>query len=150
MTDFAAAPVQPIVSGLVTLAAGVWSFSGKGCLPAVGHTGAGIFLLGFDPGLPGNAGAVQPLPVQVRGFPPDPTADPDVRSIVMVRGPFPSGIFNIAVRYITSPFAGVGAPVVQVLFANAGNVLTDPPAGGFDLIVWKGLGGDRAGPQLNG
>lgn len=148
MPDFAAAPLQPIVSGLVTFAAGAWGFSGKGCLPIVGHVGAGIFLLGLDQGLIGNAGAVQGLPVQVPGFPADLTPDPDVRSVVMVRGPFPTGIFNIAVRYITSPFAGVGAPAVQVLFANAGNVLTDPPVGGFDLIVWKGLGGDRAGPQL--
>jgi hypothetical protein len=86
--------------------------------------------------------------VQVRVFPPDGTPDPDVRSVVNVRGPFPTGIFNIAVRYVASPTLGVGAPLVQVLLANAGNVLVDPPVTGFTLIVWKGLGGDRAGPQL--
>jgi hypothetical protein len=84
----------------------------------------------------------------VGGFPPDPTLDPDVRSVVIVRGPFPSGIFNISVRYVASATVGVGAPVMGVMLANAGNVLTDPPATGFDVIVWKGLGGDRAGPQL--
>lgn len=148
MPDSAAAPLQPIVSGLVTFAGGAWSFSGKGCLPTVVHVGAGDFQLTLDAGLIGNAGAVQPLPVQVLGFPPDTTLDPDVRSVVTVRGPFPSGIFNIAVRYITSFTPGVGAVVIEVLFANVANVFTDPPAGGFDLVVWKGLGGDRAGPQL--
>lgn len=149
MADYSAAPVQPIVAGLVSFAAGVWSFSGKGCQAFVGHA-AGNFLLLLDPGLIGNAGAVQALPVQVPGFPPDATPNPDVRSIVTVRGPFPSGIFNIAVRYTTDPAAGVGAIAIQVLLANAANVLTDPPVGGFDILVWKGLGGDRAGPQLIG
>jgi hypothetical protein len=51
MPDFAAAPLQPIVSGLVTFAGGAWSFSGKGCFPQVAHPGAGIFDLGLDPGL---------------------------------------------------------------------------------------------------
>jgi len=148
MPDFAAAPLQPIVSGLVTFVAGAWSFDGKGCKPAVGHPGAGIFVLTLDSGLIGNAGAVQALPVPVPSFPVDPTPDPDVRAVVTVRGPFPTGIFNKSVRYVTSPFPGVGAPFVEILLADVANVLADPPASGFDIIVQKGLGGDRAGPQL--
>jgi hypothetical protein len=145
---FDASPIQPILAGLVTFTGGVWVFSGKGVGPVgVGHIGAGIFALPFDAGLIGNAGAVQPIPVQVPGFPADPTPDPDVRSVVTLRGPFPTGIFNIATRYVFAS-AAVGAVSVEVVFANASNVLTDPPAGGFDIIVWKGLGGDRAGPQL--
>lgn len=147
MGSASAAPLQPLVAGLVTFAGGVWGFSGKGCLPIVGHPAAGAFLLAFDPGELGLTGAVQAITVPVRGFPPDPTLDPDVRSIVTVRGPFPSLIFNISARYIAGA-PGVGAPVMSVMLASNANVLIDPPATGFDVIVWKGLGGDRAGPQL--
>jgi hypothetical protein len=148
MADYAAAPIQPIVEGFVTLnGAAPASFDGKGCEPLVVHPGPGVFELVLDAGLIGNSGAVQAIPVQVSGFPPDFTPDPCVQTIVNIFG-FPNGIYNIAVRYIASIVPNQGALVVQVIMANVGNVLTDPIATGFNIIVWKGLGGDRAGPQV--
>jgi len=139
-----AAPLQPLVAGLVTFVGGAWGFSGKGCIAPVVHAGAGIFDLGIDFGIYGTT--LDAVVVPVAGFPPDPTLDPNARSIITVRGPFPTGIFNIAVRYLVNPAVGIVA--VQVLLANVANALTDPPVTGFDVVVFKGLGGDRAGPQL--
>jgi len=139
-----ASPLQPLAAGLVTFAGGVWSFSGKGFIIPVVHAAAGVFDLGIDFGILGTT--LDAVPVPVTGFPLDPTPDPNARSIITVRGPFPTVVFNIAVRYLVTPAIGIVA--LQVLLANAANALVDPPATGFDVFLFKGLGGDRAGPQL--
>ena len=83
MPDFAAAPIQPIVEGLVTFPAGpggAVKFDGKGVSAIIrdGATGGqGGYILVLDQGLPGNAGAV---PFGPSPFPNAP--DPDVRSMV--------------------------------------------------------------------
>jgi hypothetical protein len=142
--DFAAAPIQPIVEGIVTYPGGLGTapiFDGKGVSaivrdPATG--GLGGFILTLDAGLPGNAGAVP--------FGPSPPLlpDPDVRTLVVPLGiavvPPLSGIASIGVSYIPSALAGVGAPQIEVVFTNAVFVPHDPK-GGFLIVVWRGLGG---------
>src|SRR5271154_2294850 len=100
-----ASPLQPLAAGLVTFAGGVWSFSGKGFIAPVVHAAAGVFDLGIDFGTLGTT--LDAVAVPVAGFPPDPTLDPNARSISSGRGPFPTGVFNIAVRYLVNPAVGI-------------------------------------------
>lgn len=147
MTDYAAAPIQPIVEGLVTFPGGAGTqpfFDGKGVSSIVRGTAPfGDYILTLDVGLPGNAGAVPfagapPL----LPFPP-PAPDPDVRTLVIPLGvgvPPLSGIASIGVSYIPSALPGVGAPQVEVVLTNAAFIPNDPQAG-FQIIVWRGIGG---------
>ncbi|HYB24720.1 MAG TPA: hypothetical protein VED41_13040 [Solirubrobacteraceae bacterium] len=143
--DNAAAPIQPIVEGLVTYPGGPGTtpqFDGKGVSAIVRDpaalNGKGAFILTLDVGLPGNAGAVP--------FGPSPPLlpDPDVRTLVLPIGgtgiPPLSGIASIGVSYIPSAQTGVGAPQIEAVFTNAAFV-TEDPKGGFQIIVWRGLGG---------
>jgi hypothetical protein len=149
MPDYAAAPIQPIVEGLVTFPGGVGTqpfFDGKGVSsivrdPATG--GQGGYILTLDVGLPGNAGAVpfaaSPLEPPLPVFAPD----PDVRTLVIPLGvgiPPLSGIASIGVSYISSALTGVGAPQIEVVLTNAVFIPHDPK-GGFQIIVWIGIGG---------
>ncbi len=154
MPDYAAAPIQPIVEGLVTFPGGVGTqpfFDGKGVVsivrdPATGGQGGYIFTL--DVGLPGNAGAVpfgqSPLQPPLPPFPPD----PDVRTMITplsFGGPPPlSNIVFIGVSYIPSALTGVGAPQIEVVLENPGAIPTDP-VNGFQIIVWRGIGGGPVG-----
>jgi hypothetical protein len=141
MTDYAAAPIQPIVEGFVTFPGGVGTqpfFDGKGVSSIVRGTAAfGDYILTLDVGLPGNAGAVP--------FGPSPplAPDPDVRTLIIPLGigvPPLSGIASIGVSYIPSALPGVGAPQIEVVLANAA-FITHDPQNGFQIIVWRGIGG---------
>lgn len=149
MTDYAAAPIQPIVEGIVTLSGGVPFFDGKG-VSAIVRGGAlfGDFILTLDVGLPGNAGAVPFAPPHFAPPIPAPFApDPDVRTLVTPFGignPPISGVASIGVSYIPSASPGVGAPQIEIVMTSAAGNPTDP-AGGFMIVVWRGIGG---GPVL--
>lgn len=152
MTDYAAAPIQPIVEGIVTYPGGAGTqpfFDGKGVSAIVrGVAPVGDFILTLDVGLPGNAGAVPFAPPHFAPPIPAPFApDPDVRTLVTpfgVGNPPTSGVATIGVSYIPSASPGVGAPQIEVVMTNAGFVPHDPP-GGFMIVVWRGIGG---GPVL--
>lgn len=143
MTDFAAAPVQPIVEGIVTFPGGVGTtpvFTGKG-ISSIIRDGSvqGSYILFFDVGLPGNAGAVPALPELPFVAPPD----PDVRTLITpfgVGAPPLSNIATIAVSYIASLIPGVGAPAVNVVLTNLAFLPRDP-VNGFLIVVWRGIGG---------
>jgi hypothetical protein len=142
MTDYAAAPIQPIVEGFVTFPAGLGTapfFDGKGVSAIVRGPGFpfGVYILTLDVGLPGNAGAVP--------FGPSPplAPDPDVRTLVLPLGigvPPLSGIASIGVSYLSSAAPGVGAPQIEVVLTNAAFIPEDPQAG-FEIVVWRGIGG---------
>jgi hypothetical protein len=150
MTDYAVTPVQPIVQGLVTIPSGVAGgpvlFKGKGALPTVTRdplSPFGAFTLTLDTGLPGNAGALQPLPDQPGVTSP---SVPDARALITIRGnptlaPPGTTITQQAVSYIPSPTPGVGINQIEVVLSIAG-VGVDPvlpAATGFEIIVWKGV-----------
>ncbi len=105
MTDYAAAAVQPIVQGLITVSAlgGVVTFTGRGArlIPSaqpspngVGRDNThpqGVFVLTLDVGLPGNAGAVEPFPNNA--IPPTlAPAAPLPRTLVTPRAPTVAGV----------------------------------------------------------
>jgi hypothetical protein len=141
--DYSAAPIQPIAQGLVTFPAGPGAgtpvvFDGHGCLPTVTRdpaspSGEGAYILTLDPGVPGNAGAVDPGVA--------PLSEPEMRCLITPRGvgaPPVSGIAFQSVSYILSPAPGVGADQIEITMQNGAAAFTDP-AGGFELIVWKGI-----------
>lgn len=153
MPDYAAAPVQPLVQGLVTIVPGVpptLVFDGKGIIETgvfrPHYTSAGRYILFFDPGLPGNAGAVEAIPELPLVAP----ADPNVRTSIMPIGvgvPPVSGIFAIGVFYLASLAVGVGVTGINIVMTT-GPVFTpvDPSGGAFEITVWKGLGGGPVPP----
>jgi hypothetical protein len=147
MPDYAAAPIQSIVEGFVTFPGGIPFFDGKGVSAIVRDPvtgGQGGYILTLDVGLPGNAGAVPfaapPLePPVPPAFPPD----PDVRTMITplsFGSPPLSNIVFIGVSYIPSALTGVGAPQIEIVLANPSSVPTDP-VNGFQIIVWRGIGG---------
>lgn len=140
--DYAAAPIQPIVEGLVTFPGGVGTqpvFDGKGILSiSRGGPAFGQYIMLFDPGLPGNAGAIEPFPPPA--FLPDVTPDPNVRTLITPLGvgsPPVSNIATIGVSY-SAGVGGVGSRAVIVVMQNFGGILADP-VNGFVIIVWRGL-----------
>lgn len=167
MTDYAAAAVQPIVQGLITVSglSGTVTFTGRGAklIPSLQPSPAGVgrdnthaqgvFVLTLDVGLPGNAGAVEPFPNNA--VPPTlAPAAPLPRTLVDVRAPFVAGLpvpttltaVSVAYGNFTGP-ASVTPPVdgsltqVMVVVA-AGAVLSDPftpNANGLEVIVWAGV-----------
>lgn len=146
MTDYAAAPIQPIVQGLLTVdpVSHVPTFHGKG-VSAVTRTAVGadiLYTLTLDEGLPGNAGELQPGPT-VLG------PQPDARTLINIRGSLTNAIVGgtsivaTGVTYIapsTSPDGGVTE--VLLVFTNAVPAAVDPTgtvASGVEIIIWKGL-----------
>ncbi len=146
MTDYAAAAVQPIVQGLITVSAlgGVVTFTGRGArlIPSLlaspngigrDNTHAqGVFVLTLDVGLPGNAGAVEPSPDGA--IPPTLVpAAPLPRSLVTVRAPtvagvvVPSTLLSVSVAYgnftgpasVTPPIDGSLTQVMIVVSTTA-------------------------------
>jgi len=99
MTDYAAAAVQPIVQGLITVSAlgGVLSFAGRGASLVPSATGVGrdgvnaqgVIVLTLDKGLPGNAGAVEPVPAPVTTPPLVAPFAPLPRTLISARSPEP-------------------------------------------------------------
>ena len=141
MPDYAAAPIQPIVEGLVTFPGGApaISFDGKGvsAIARIAGHPLGAYVLTLDEGLPGNAGAVP--------FGPSPplAPDPDVRTLILPIGvgvPPVSGVHAIGVAYNPSGISGVGAFQIFIVLTNMVFALVEP-VNGFQIIVWRGLGG---------
>jgi hypothetical protein len=129
MSDYAAAPIQPIVQGLLTVSGTTPSFVGKG-VSSVSRTGAGDYVLTLDPGLPGEAGAL----------------DPNLaRSLVTLRGgsgaPPVTTITQVAVVYHASATPGVGDNTVELLFSIAGTPteLSGAASAGAEVVIWKAL-----------
>jgi hypothetical protein len=140
--DYAAAPIQPIVEGIVTFPGGVGTqpvFDGKGVRAIVrGGPPQGQYLMLFDVGLPGNAGAIEPFPPP--SFLPDVTPDPNVRTLITPLGagsPPLSNISTIGVSYAAN-IGTIGSIGVFVVMQNFGALLADP-VNGFIIIVWRGL-----------
>ncbi|HYX22233.1 MAG TPA: hypothetical protein VFA98_15425 [Thermoanaerobaculia bacterium] len=138
MTDYAAAPVQPILQGLVTTLGGVTNFFGRGVEKITHVVGSGLYRLVLDAGLPGNAGAVEPSPEGAL-LP----AAPDTRTMI-TRRTNPNITSGPLVTYVPSSLVadGVEPPpdgslnVVVVLFIG-------PPEqadADFEIITWTGVG----------
>lgn len=168
MADYAAAAVQPIVQGLITVSAlGVLSFSGRGASLIPNNTGAaasvgrpnlplsqtGIIVLTLDVGLPGNAGAIEPLP-DVNGVPnPLGPAAPLPRALITMRAPLPIGPTLIASESVTYgnftipaallPVDGSLRQVMILLGSNAAIPLpldpVAPNANGAEFVLWVGV-----------
>jgi hypothetical protein len=165
MADYAAAAVQPIVQGLITVSAagGTLTFTGRGAklVPSLQASPAGIgrdntnpqgvIVLTLDKGLPGNAGAVEPVP-DVGGVPAAGPHAPLPRTLVSLRAPSPGNpttLDSVAVAYgnFTVPAPADGSLTqVEVVLATSAGALTDPfPTGGvsgsdgFEVIVWEGV-----------
>ena len=129
MSDYAAAPVQPIVQGLLTVAGTTPSFVGKG-VSAVTRVGAGDYKLQLDAGLLGNAGEVVPA---------------SMRTLVTLRGgsgaPPVTTITQVAVSYVNSGTADGGFDQIELVFSIGGvaTELTGAAAGGAEVIAWKAV-----------
>jgi len=171
MTDYAAAAVQPIVQGLVTItgnASGALPvFTGRGALitggspplPTAGRPvgfPVGVIILTLDVGLPGNAGAVEPVPAPVT-FPPllAPQA-PLPRTLVTMRSPtagVPTTLDSVSVAYgnfTVPPTIDGSLTQIAITIGPAAGGLLDPvatppgpsPSGGangFEIVVWAGV-----------
>lgn len=132
MTDYAAAPVQPIVQGLLTvrgIEGFVLSFFGKGIVqtgPFVPQrVGAGNYILTLDPGLPGDVAIDPPFGRQLL----------NVRALMGT----PTAVVSKSIAYITSPAAAaarVGANQIQINLANVGGTGMDPEVG-LEIILWR-------------
>ena len=147
MTDYAAAPIQPIVQGLLTVdivgGVPVPTFHGKG-VSAVTRTMAGadiIYTLFLDEGLPGNAGELQPGPT-ILG------PQPDARTLINIRGSLTNAIIGgtsivaTGVTYAQPSLADGGLGAVLLVFTDAVPAAVDPTgavASGVEIIIWKGL-----------
>lgn len=134
MTAYSPFLFESIVQGVVTFEDGEPVFNGEGISDIVRVPGfpLGAYLLTFDEGLIGNAGAVPPGD--------NPLIDNNVRTMIQTRGvppvPIPN-IINISVLYVTSPIAGVGCnQIIVVMFTNLPVELADP-TGGFEIIMWR-------------
>ncbi len=156
--DYAAAPIQPIVQGLLTVAivAGtpVPTFEGKG-VSSVMRTVAPtvppdiIYTLILDVGLPGNAGELQPGPLL--GTPPLPGPQPDARTLINIRGSAMNSVAggtSIVATGVTyaqpTPGGDGGFTAVLLVFTDTTPAAVDPMgtvASGVEIIIWKGLGG---------
>jgi hypothetical protein len=134
MNDYAAAPVQPIAQGLVTVGPGpnfTTTFFGRG-VQAITRTAAGAYRLVLDEGLPGNAGETEPLPVGLAA-----PAAPDGRTMITLRaGGAAANISAVLVGYAQTapPPADGGLNVVEV-FLQA----LIPTDADFEIVVWLGV-----------
>lgn len=144
MFESDAAPIQILASAIVTFPGGVGTapvFDGKGFAFIIRGAGAqGSYVMGFDLGLPGLAGAVEAIPELPLLLP----TDPNVRSIVTLLGIASTGVATTGVSYIPNAVPGVGARAVEIVMTTLLGVGHDP-ANGFSIIVLKGIGG---GPVL--
>jgi len=152
MTDYAAAPIQPIVQGLLTIVAGAPVFTGVGATVkrTTGGAALGDFTFTLDPGLPGNAGELAPTGTFSPPVPGITVAAPDPRALVTMRGsltnavPGATSINGIGVSYNTPsapPLGDGGDTTVRVVLTVAG-VATDPTgtaASGAEIVIWKGV-----------
>ena len=140
--DYAAAPVQPIVEGLLTVdpITLVPTFSGRG-VSSVVRLSTGIYNLNLDVGLPGNSG-------EFAGTSPTTLPAADIRSIITLRGSptnpnlaFSTSISNYWVDYI-NPGVDGGVQTIQLIFQTAVEAPTDPTgdaAAGVEVTVFRGV-----------
>jgi len=139
MADYSAAPIQPIVQGLVTTVAGppiVSSFFGRG-IRKITRVSAGLYRLVLDPGLPGNAGALEPL---VDTVPPTPPAAPDPRTTIQLRsGP------TVTAQVVTYAASSIALDGIAPLLDGSLNVIVvtlaaaAPVDADFEIITWVGV-----------
>ncbi len=150
--DYAAAPIQPIVQGLLTVSGAavppplgphIPTFQGKG-VSSVTRTVAGadiIYTLFLDEGLPGNAGELQPGPT-VLG------PQPDARTLINIRGSLANAVHGgtsivaTGVTYAQPSLTDGGFTAILLVFTNDIPAAVDPTddvASGIEIIVWKGL-----------
>ncbi len=153
--DYAAAPIQPIVQGLLTVSGAavppplgphIPTFQGKG-VSSVTRTVAGadiIYTLFLDEGLPGNAGELQPGPT-VLG------PQPDARPINNTRGSLATAVHGgtsivaTGVTYlapVAQPSTDGAFTAILLVFTDDTPAAVDPTddvASGIEIIVWKGL-----------
>ena len=167
MTDYAAAAVQPIVQGLLTVSgtgasrAGVPTFSGRG-VSAVARTALGTYLFTLDAGLPGNSGEVEPIggvyPLNLvpgAGSGASSATNvpaPDTRSALTVRGSSTatvagaSQVDGIGITWlttVTAPTKDAAFTQFQLVFTQdvgasaVGVDPTDDIAAGVEIVIWK-------------
>jgi hypothetical protein len=129
--DVAAAPLQPILQGLITIVGGNPVFTGKGASGIFRGAFPGTFLLPLDQGLPGAVGI-----------------DPNfARAVITIRGQTTGGlpvttIDQKAITYVNgfpNPPSPVPLSAVRVALTVDG-VGTDPTgsaASGCEIIVWR-------------
>jgi hypothetical protein len=142
MTDYAAAPAQPIVQGLLRAFGNegvVLTFFGIGIVQtgpnAPFYVGPGNYILTLDPGLPGDVAIDPPFGrfmMTVRSAPGIPTTIVS-KGINYGTSPVP-GVF------VPGPVPGIGANKLQILLANSAGVGTDA-ATGLEIILWRGDAG---------
>lgn len=147
MTDYAAAPAQPILQGLITLiespqrgGLGI-NFFGEGVVQsgpdAPLYVGPGHYILTLDPGLPGDV-AIDP---------------PAARFMMTVRAPV--GVTTVVVTksifYIPSPTPRVGATKIEILLTNGAGADEVDFEDGLEIILWRGnAGADPANVNIVG
>jgi hypothetical protein len=131
VSDYAAAPAQPIVQGLVTvipegeISPGSASFFGIGALPTVLYNGPGDYTLTLDKGLPGDVAVTSSFG----------------RVMLTIRATAPGTptvILGKSHIFIVNAVPGVGADKIEILFADLGG---DPADASFEIIVWRGDAG---------
>jgi hypothetical protein len=156
--DYAAAPSEPIVQGLITIVVidtiPTPVFSGRGIssiirtppgVPLMGQA-AGDYLLTLDEGLPGDV-ALDPIFgrsfLTVRGAPSNAihfSTTIDQKSISYVANPAP-GV------YVPGPVPGLGSNVVRVVLTASSTAAPTDPTGtagnGCEIVIWRG----NAGPD---
>lgn len=151
MSDFAAAPLQPVAQALLRIVAGVPTIvSGRGFLPAVARIGgAGGFRLDFDRNTP------PPDPVSI-GLPGDIAVDPNhLRSHVTARAvagaPPTTTLVGASASFVATPGSGATSLVVTTSTpagpADPSGIVAD----GIEILAWRGNAGpDDANQQLVG
>ncbi|HYX22232.1 MAG TPA: hypothetical protein VFA98_15420 [Thermoanaerobaculia bacterium] len=136
MTDYAAAPAQPVLQGLITLknpqvpAQGI-NFFGEGIVQsgpdAPLYVGSGHYILTLDPGLPGDV-AIDP---------------PAARFMMTVRAPIgvTTAVVTKSVAYIPSPTPRVGATKIEIILTNGAGGDEVDFEDGLEIILWRGNAG---------
>jgi len=159
VSDYAAAPAQPIVQGLITI---VTPQTG---LPFPAFSGIGVSsIVRTPPGSPfsGNAAGDYLLMLD-EGLPGDVALDLIFgRSFLTVRGSFTNVVhFGTSIDqksisyvastapgvFVASPVPGIGSNVVRVVLTASSTGLATDPVGsdgnGCEIVIWRG----NAGPE---
>lgn len=147
MTDYASAPAQPILQGLISVNADLSvNFEGMGVSAiarTVGGAAAGDFTLTLDPGVPGDVSIDQQFG----------------RSLLTVRGsllnavPGATSIDGKALSYIPNANPQIGSNKIRVVLtaAGAGTDPSDADGDGCEIVLWRGNAGiDAPNAQLFG
>ncbi len=140
--DYAAAPVQPLVQGLLTVdpVSLIPTFRGRG-VSSVTRPSIGVYNLNLDVGLPGNAG-------EFAGTSPTTLPAADIRTMVTFRGSptnpslaFATTLTDYTVDYI-NPGPDGGIRTIQFIFNTVAQFPVDPTgndAAGVEILVFRGV-----------